>query len=107
MSERDRAEFEEVVFAASGKRCGLQWAPWMGDWFVSWSPRNSNSNAEGPWAHWAHLAAAILAHPFTEKVAPELFRPDLPFRTDLYADAPAYLDEADIEAALDPAEPRP
>lgn len=64
-------EFEPVPMASSGKRCGVQWTPWMGDWFTSWSPRNSNSNAEGPWDHWVDLALHILHDPLTAKVHPE------------------------------------
>lgn len=64
-------EYEEVPAVKAGKRCGVQWTPWMGDWFVSWSPRNSNSNAEGPWAHWVDLAVRILQDPMTAKVRPD------------------------------------
>lgn len=56
------------------KRCGVQWVPWMSDWFTSWSPRNDNSNAEGSWEHWVTLAQQILNHPFTEIVRPEVYR---------------------------------
>lgn len=64
-------DFNEVPAVSAGKRCGVQWAPWMGDWFTSWSPRNSNSNAEGPWDHWVDLALGILRDPMTAKVRPE------------------------------------
>lgn len=63
--------FDETPVFASGKRCGLQWAPWMGDWFTSWSPRNGNSHAEGPWDHWVDFALKILQDPMTAKVRPE------------------------------------
>lgn len=43
------------------KRCGIQRSVWMESWFVPWSPRNDNQNAEGPWSHWVVLARAILA----------------------------------------------
>ena len=43
--DRRAQNFEEVEAAHAGKRCALDWAPWMGDWFVSSSPRNGNSNA--------------------------------------------------------------
>lgn len=62
--------YEGIPVLSVGKRCGLQWAPWMGNWFVSWSPRNENSNAEGYWDHWATLALAILQDPMTAKVYP-------------------------------------
>ena len=34
--------FEEIPAIGAARRCGVQWTPWMGDWFTSWSPRNSN-----------------------------------------------------------------
>lgn len=64
--------YEEVPAVQAGKRCGVQWAPWMDDWFTSWSPRNDNSNAEGPWDHWVDLAIEILRDPLTAKVRPEV-----------------------------------
>ena len=64
-------EFDEIQAADGGKRCAVNWAPWMGDWFVSSSPRNGNSNAEGPWDHWVDLAVRILRDPLTAKVRPE------------------------------------
>lgn len=63
--------YTEIPAVSGGKRCGVQWAPWMDDWFTSWSPRNSNSNAEGPWDHWVDLALNILRDPMTAKVRPE------------------------------------
>jgi hypothetical protein len=54
-----------------GKRLGMEWAPWMGDWFTSYSPRNDNSNAEGYWDHWVDLALRILRDPLTGIVRPE------------------------------------
>lgn len=93
-------DYDEVPVLSPGKRLGISWSPWMGDWFTSWSPRNYNNNAEGPWVQWAHLAAAILGHPFTKQVAPELYVPDLPFNPNMYTDTPATLDEATIRAEL-------
>ncbi len=43
------------------KRCGIQRSDWLPGWFVPWSPRNENQNAEGPWSHWVALAHAIIA----------------------------------------------
>lgn len=63
--------FEEIPLIHAGKRCGVQWTPWMDDWFTSWSPRNSNSNAEGPWDQWVDLAIEILKDPLTAIVRPE------------------------------------
>jgi hypothetical protein len=84
--------FEEIVVLAPGKRLGVAWAPWMGDWFTSHSPRNSNANAEGSWCQWANLAAAILAHPMTAEVAPHLHRTDLDFNDSMYDDLGTTLD---------------
>jgi hypothetical protein len=74
-----RDEFEEVGVVQAGKRLAVDWSPWMDDWFVSASPRNSNSHAEGPWDHWVDLALAILADPLTKIVRPEahIENPDL------------------------------
>lgn len=44
----------------SEKRCGLQRSAWLTGWFIPWSPRNDNENAEGPWSHWVALAHTIL-----------------------------------------------
>lgn len=64
-------DYEEVPAVQAGKRCGVQWTPWMDDWFTSWSPRNSNNNAEGPWDHWVDLAVKILRDPMTALVRPD------------------------------------
>lgn len=45
---------------SGAKRCGIQ-RGWITGWFVPWSPRNDNQNAEGPWSDWVALAHAILA----------------------------------------------
>ncbi len=63
--------FEETAVHSSAKRCGVQWTPWMGDWFTSWSPRNSNNHAEGTWDHWVDLAIRILQDPLTDLVRPD------------------------------------
>lgn len=67
---RSSLGYEEQEVFDAGKRCGVQWTPWMGDWFNSWSPRNSNSNAEGPWDHFVDLAIGILRDPMTRIVRP-------------------------------------
>ena len=83
---------EKPVFSAA-KRCGLEHIPCMNDWFVSWSPRNDNCNAEGHWAHWANLAAHILSHPATQAVAPHLYRPDLQSDPEMYSECPVLTEE--------------
>ncbi|PTR08652.1 MULTISPECIES: hypothetical protein [unclassified Novosphingobium] len=42
------------------RRCGIQRSEWLDGWFVPWSPRNDNQNAEGPWSHWVALAHKII-----------------------------------------------
>jgi hypothetical protein len=84
------ADFEEIKVASSGKRCGVQWTPWMDDWFTSWSPRNGNNNAEGPWAHWVDLALRILNDPMTKLVRPEAHEAVQTL------DLRAFYDEADV-----------
>jgi hypothetical protein len=69
--ERAAGGFSEIETIQAGRRCGVWHAPWMGDWFTSWSPRNGNNNAEGPWEHWVDLAIQILRDPMTAKVRPE------------------------------------
>lgn len=56
--EQLEAHLPESVRAE--KRCGIQRSAWMTSWFVPWSPRNDNENAEGPWSHWVALAHEIL-----------------------------------------------
>lgn len=46
----------------AAKRCGIQKSPWLSDWFIPWSPRNDNENAEGPWSDWVNLAHEILRY---------------------------------------------
>lgn len=65
------SDYDEIPVHSAGKRIGVQWCPWMTDWFNSWSPRNANSNAEGPWDHWVDLAILILKDPMTAIVRPE------------------------------------
>jgi hypothetical protein len=65
--------FTEVPAVGAARRCGVEWTPWMGDWFTSWSPRNGNSNAEGAWSHWVRLAQRILNDPLTAIVSPDLY----------------------------------
>jgi hypothetical protein len=45
----------------SGRRLAIKNSDWLPDWYISWSPRNCNQNAEGPWSEWVELAKAILA----------------------------------------------
>lgn len=100
MSNRyDPDSMVEIEVLQSGKRCGVWHDPWMGDWFTSWSPRNDNSNAEGPWAHWVDLAVRILRDPMTAIVRPDAHRAaqQLEPRA-FYADADRGLSTAELAA---------
>jgi hypothetical protein len=61
-------------------------------WWVSHSPRNGNSCAEGQWCQWVHLARLILAHDRTREFMPDHHQP--------YPDPPRLYDEChpDCEA---------
>ncbi len=106
--ERAAADFEEIYAVSAGKRCALTWAPWMGDWFVSHSPRNGNSNAEGQWDHWVDLALKILQDPLTEIVRPEAHAAAEGLEThDFYSGANRQLTDEELNARFgkpDPAE---
>lgn len=82
---------------ASAKRLGIQRSGWIiGDWFVSHSPRNGNSNAEGAWAHWVQLALSILQHPATAEQRPDVHAAVAGLEnTDFYDEGPRF-DEGDI-----------
>lgn len=92
-------EIEQPVIQG-GKRLGLQWCPWMGDWFSSWNPDGDHGNAQGSWYQWAYLAAKILKHPFTYAVAPELFQPDIPTK-DIYLETNRLSDDV-LHDVMDP-----
>lgn len=95
--QRAADHYEEIDVVQSGKRCGVQHDPWMGDWFTSWSPRNANSNAEGPWAHWVDLAVRILRDPMTAIVRPEAHELAQQIEPrDFYADSDRPLTEAEV-----------
>lgn len=92
-------DFQEVGAIQAGKRCAINWTPWMGDWFVSHSPRNSNSHAEGPWDHWVDLAIGILKDPLTAKVRPEAHAAVAGLDThDFYDEAAVDLNDEDLRA---------
>lgn len=95
--KRAAGGFEYRGAVSAGKRCALDWVPWMGDWFTSASPRNGNSHAEGPWDHWVDLAIGILQDPMTAKVRPEAHKAvqDIP-RCDFYDEANTHLGDDDL-----------
>lgn len=91
------SSFDEIAAIQGGKRCGVQWTPWMEDWFTSWSPRNGNNNAEGPWDHWVDLAIKILQDPMTAQVRPEAHEAAKAIQiADFYDGANRYLTEAEL-----------
>lgn len=61
----------ERVYIDAAKRLAVAESEWMDNWYVSHSPRNDNSNAEGNWCEWVHLARLILAHPLTAEQMPD------------------------------------
>jgi hypothetical protein len=74
MSMKERGLVE--VSMRGGKRANItnsDTEDW--DWWVGYG-KDESCQFEGPWAHMAVLAARILAHPNTEKVAPNLYRPN-------------------------------
>jgi hypothetical protein len=100
--------FEEIPAVTGGKRLGVQWCTWMGDWFTSWSPRNSNSNAEGPWDHWVDLALAILHDSMTAKVRPEAHAAVAGLiRGNFYDETNVALTDADLAARFERAPASP
>ena len=52
------ADAEIVV--SSGRRLAVAKSGHIDDWYISYSPRNDNQNAEGTWEEWVNLAKAIL-----------------------------------------------
>lgn len=71
---------------SGGKRCNIEHGS-LGDWWVGYG-KSDGCQIEGPWHHWANLAAQILSHPNTEKVAPNLYQPELiDVVEDLYSEA--------------------
>lgn len=95
--QRAAERYEEIEAVPAGKRVALDWAPWMGDWFVSSSPRNGNSNAEGPWGHWVDLAIGILKDPMTALVLPEAHTAAAGLSThNFYSEASRYLTDEEL-----------
>lgn len=78
MSDDDRTEDGlEKVDMSGGKRANLGHSEWIDGWWVGWG-KDESCQFEGPWEHMAILAAKILRHPNTQKVAPNLYMPDVP-----------------------------
>jgi hypothetical protein len=69
------------VHLSGGKRTNIAPSGWLDDWWVGYG-KDESCQFEGPWADMAELAARILAHPNTEKVAPHLYRASEPPETE-------------------------
>ena len=94
-------EYEEqhIRGIKSSKRASIVWTPWMGDWFVSHSPRNGNEHAEGTWDHWVQVAVSILQHPATAIVRPEAHEAVADVtNTDFYSESGRDLSNEEVEA---------
>lgn len=74
MPERTDAGLEKVTLRG-GKRNRIAHSAWLDDWWIG-EGKEPGCDFEGTWEHMAILAARILAHPNTQKVAPNLHRPD-------------------------------
>lgn len=92
-------EYQPVSGVEKTKRASVARAPWMGDWFVSHSPRNDNSHAEGPWDHWVQVALSILQHPATAIVRPEAHQAvSQVANTSFYSETGRALTDEELEA---------
>ena len=77
MSDKE-IKVDTDVHLMGGKRAhivGTDIKDW--DWFVGYG-KDESCQFEGPWLHMAIIAAQILRHPNTQKVAPNLYMPDIP-----------------------------
>jgi len=87
----------EELFIEGGKRLGVRRSD-LGDWFVSHSPRNWNSFAEGPWDHWVNLAIRILQDDLTKVVRPEAHKAAKELDVfDFYSETNRDLTDAELE----------
>lgn len=75
MTAKTKSGLEKVALRG-GKRANIGHSDAIDDWWIGWG-KSAECQFEGPWAHMAILAAKILRHPNTEKVAPNLYRPDI------------------------------
>lgn len=66
----------DKVSLRGGKRTNIGHSEWLDDWWVGWG-KDQSCQFEGPWEHMAILAAKILRHPNTQKVAVNLYQPDI------------------------------
>ena len=91
--------YQHIKGLRSSKRASIVWTPWMGDWFVSYSPRNGNENAEGTWDHWVQVALSIIQHPATAIVRPEAHAAvEQVENTDYYSESGRDLSDDEVES---------
>lgn len=91
----------DVIVVTAGKRLALTHYGHIGDWFNSYSPRNDNDNAEGPWDQWVDLAVMILQHEATRITRPEAFKATQGLAThDYYSESDRYLTDDEIAGAI-------
>lgn len=70
-------EIDTDVYLMGGKRAHIVPTDDKGwDWFVGYG-KDESCQFEGPWLHMAIIAAKILRHPNTQKVASNLYLPDI------------------------------
>lgn len=67
----------ESVFITGAKRAHLQPSEFMTDWWVGFG-KDESCQFEGTWLDMVVVAAKILRHTNTKKVAPNLYQPDIP-----------------------------
>lgn len=58
-----------VTYFSAGRRLAMHQSEWLPSFYVSYSPRNDNSNAEGPWEEWVDLARQIIAEDESRKAS--------------------------------------
>ncbi len=51
---------DEEIIIKTGRRLALQRSNFIDDWYMSYSPRNDNGNAEGNWKEWVEFAKKII-----------------------------------------------
>jgi hypothetical protein len=66
----------EKISMSGGKRANLAHSKNLDDWWVG-TGKDESCQFEGPWEHMVILAARILSHPNTQKVAPNLYLPNI------------------------------
>ena len=66
-----------AVRLSGGKRANIDHSEWIDNWWWGFG-KDESCSFEGPWLDIAIVAAKILRHPNTQKVAPNLYIPNIP-----------------------------